>query len=74
MEVVLYELSGIVAFVLAWSGMLAAVYIQGKDKTKSISLHAAGSRNTFLLLAMLSPIAMLLFAVQIFLFHDQFPT
>lgn len=58
-----YELSGLLAFVIAWVGMLLAVFTQGNDKRKSISLHAANSKKTILLLAIFSPISMSLFAV-----------
>jgi hypothetical protein len=58
-----YELSGLLAFVIAWFGMLLAVFSQGNDKRKSISLHAASSKKTILLLAILSPISMSLFIV-----------
>lgn len=63
MKVSFYEISGIVAFILSWFGMLLSVYTQGRDKTKSISLHAAASKSTFLLLAVLSPITMGLYGV-----------
>lgn len=57
-----YEISGLLAFVVAWFGMLLAVFTQGIDKGKSISLHAASSKKTIVLLAVLSPISMFLFA------------
>jgi hypothetical protein len=58
-----YELSGLLAFVIAWFGMLLAVFSQGADKKKSISLHTASSKKTILLLAILSPISMSLFII-----------
>ncbi len=45
--------------------MLVTIFSQGNDKTKSISLHAAASKKTFILLAVLSPISMTLFIVFI---------
>lgn len=63
MNIELYELSGILAFLIAWFGMLLTVLSRGKDKTKSISLHAASSKKTFILLAILSPISMSLFTI-----------
>lgn len=59
----LYKLSGLLGFIIAWFGMLVAVFSQGKHKHKSISLHAANNRRTILLLAILSPISMSLFMV-----------
>lgn len=57
----LYKYFGLYAFVIAWAGMLTVIINQGRDKARSISLHAASSRKTFLLLAVLSPLSMTLF-------------
>jgi hypothetical protein len=59
----LYKFSGLLGFTIVWSGMLYVVHKQGRDKTKSISLHAAATRDTFLLLAVLSPLSMGLFII-----------
>lgn len=63
MKMDFYKLSGLLAFMIAWAGMLTAIFTQGKDKTKSISLHAASSKKTIMLLAVLSPISMTLFMI-----------
>lgn len=59
----LYKWSGLLGFIIAWFGMSVVVFTQGRYKHKSISLHAASSRKTILLLAILSPISMTLFMV-----------
>lgn len=61
MKTDLYKLSGLLAFLIAWFGMLITVFTQGKDKSKSISLHAASSKKTIVLLGVLSPLSMFLF-------------
>lgn len=58
-----YKLSGIIAFIVAWTGMLTVIFTQGYNKQKSISLHTATSKSTILLLGVLSPISMILFMV-----------
>lgn len=58
-----YKLSGLLAFLIAWAGMLLTVFTQGRDKSKSISLHAASDKKTIVLLGVLSPISMTLFMV-----------
>lgn len=63
MENNFYKLSGLLAFLIAWAGMLTAIFTQGINKQKSISLHTANSRKTIILLAILSPLSMLLFMI-----------
>lgn len=43
--------------------MLTAVFVAGKNKQKSISLHTASNKKIILLLAILSPISMSLFMI-----------
>jgi hypothetical protein len=62
-----YKLSGIFAFVIMWTVMLLAIFSQGKDKSKSISMHIADSKKTIAMLAVFAPIAMtllMIFAVK----------
>ncbi len=58
-----YKLSGLLAFIIAWVGMLIAILTQGKNKQKSISLHTANSKSTIILLGVLSPLSMFLFMI-----------
>jgi hypothetical protein len=63
MEANFYKLSGLLAFLIAWSSMLLAVLSQGSSKGKSISTHIASNKKTILLLGALIPIAMVLLII-----------